>query len=181
MLNNNPKLFHHAFIVMRAQPLHFGHTYLIDQMLQQAKYCSIVLGSSQESRTAKNPFTLAERLQMLQNLYPPSSNLQIFGIPDIPNDAEWYDFVMSSLRQHHPEFPPVDAFYCGGSFEGSWFTNQQIRIVIIDRTQQTGLFNISATQIRQWIKQQNPQWQHYVPSVNLSLIQQLLPELKTIL
>lgn len=175
------KLFQHAFIVMRAQPLHIGHQHLLEHMFREAEYVSIILGSIQEERTQRNPFSFTERLQMLHNLYQPTAKLQIFGLPDIPNDNQWHDFVLDNIHKQQPNFPTVEAFYCGGNDEGKWFDDGKLTIKIIPRQQQTGNLLISATKIRNLMYHHNPLWQQYIPPQNLSLLQRLLPQIQPIL
>ena len=59
--------YNHGFIVSRFQPFHNGHKSLVDKMLKESKYSTIILGSAQESRTQKNPFTAEERINMIKN------------------------------------------------------------------------------------------------------------------
>ena len=56
--------YNHSFIVSRFQPFHNGHKSLIDKMLNESKYGTIVLGLIQESRTDKNPFNIEEIIAM---------------------------------------------------------------------------------------------------------------------
>jgi bifunctional NMN adenylyltransferase/nudix hydrolase len=60
-----------AVVIGRFQPVHLGHLELIRQAQQAAKYLIIVLGSAEQSRDTRNPWTWLERSHMLTScLYP---------------------------------------------------------------------------------------------------------------
>lgn len=63
------KKFDSLVFVCRAQPLHRGHTSVIDRALELADQVIICVGSSFEARTPRNPFTFQERAFMIQTLY----------------------------------------------------------------------------------------------------------------
>ncbi len=54
----------------RFQPFHMGHKAVVDTALMQAKKVGLVIGSDQQPRTARNPFTTAERAEMISAVYP---------------------------------------------------------------------------------------------------------------
>lgn len=54
----------------RFQPFHMGHKAVVDTALSRAKKVAVVIGSDQQPRTARNPFTTAERIQMISAVYP---------------------------------------------------------------------------------------------------------------
>ncbi len=68
ILEFNMIKYRHGFLVSRFQPFHNGHKSLVDKMLKESTYGTIVLGLAQESRTAKNPFTAEERIFMINNV-----------------------------------------------------------------------------------------------------------------
>jgi cytidyltransferase-like protein len=160
----------HGFLVARFQPFHNGHRSLVDKMLKETKNATIVLGSAQESRTEKNPFDVKERLQMIHNVYGYRENIKIFALDSIPNDDEWYSYVLESIGKNCPSFGKPEAFYCGGSEEGSWFDHGELTVEILDRKKQTGYFDISATQIREMITNKDDEWKKFVPPKNIELI-----------
>ncbi|MDR3078848.1 MAG: adenylyltransferase/cytidyltransferase family protein [Rickettsiales bacterium] len=166
--------YSHGFLVARFQPLHNGHRSLVDRMLRETKYSTLILGSAQESRTAKNPFNLEERLEMLHNVYGERENMIIFALNNIPDDSAWYGFVMENIRKNCPSFGKPEAFYCGGSEEGSWFDRGEVAIEILDRRKQTGYFDISATEIRKMIRDHDDRWKKFVPQENVELIETTL-------
>lgn len=54
----------------RFMPFHNGHKAVVDEALRRAKKVAIVIGSDQQPRTARNPFTTQERIEMISACYP---------------------------------------------------------------------------------------------------------------
>jgi bifunctional NMN adenylyltransferase/nudix hydrolase len=168
------KKYRHGLAVMRAQPFHSGHRSLVDKMMEDCSYITIILGSIAEKRTLNNPFTFEERRTMIVNVYPERKNVNIFGLADIPNDDDWCDYVIDSVEKKSSVFGKINAYYCGDNENGSFYMNR-LKIEKLDRTLQQGCRNISATEIREMILKQNETWKYYVPLCNVSLIENLLP------
>lgn len=164
--------YRHSFIVSRFQPFHNGHKSLVDKMLKESKYGTIVLGLAQESRTAKNPFTAEERILMVKNIYGDLKNLNIFAVNDIPNDNKWYDYVILNVREKSKNFGEPEAFYCGGKEEGDWFDKGYLKIEMLDRLTQDAKLKISGTEIRDMIRIGDNSWKDYVPEQNISFIEE---------
>lgn len=172
--------YNHGFIVMRAQPFHEGHKSLVNKMFKECKNITIILGSTQEERTTKNPFTFEERVQMLKNVYskdPKFKRVQIFGLEDIPNDNEWYDYVLENIKEKCPNFGKVDAFYCGNDEDGCWFDDGKISIEKIERAQQGKEKLISGTEIREMIRNNNLKWKRHVSKENVEFLEGLIEKL----
>ena len=79
----------------RFQPFHKGHKSIVEAALKQCDKLIIGIGSSQEIRTKRNPFSYEEREQMIlrsffaEELY---SRIIIIPIPDrteYSDDASW--------------------------------------------------------------------------------------------
>lgn len=58
-----------AVVIGRFQPFHIGHYSIIMRALQLAEQVVIVIGSANQPRTIKNPFTVAERAAMIQSSF----------------------------------------------------------------------------------------------------------------
>lgn len=54
----------------RFQPFHDGHGAVVDQALTQAKKVVLVIGSHDQPRSTRNPFTTSERIEMITAVYP---------------------------------------------------------------------------------------------------------------
>ena len=80
-----------AFVIGRFQPFHNGHKALIDEALKTAEHVIVFVGSVQESRTKKNPYTYGERRAMLLSEY--KQKITVSPLPDAVNDKLWVDNI----------------------------------------------------------------------------------------
>ncbi len=84
----------------RFQPFHLGHQRVVHLALEQAKQVLILVGSSYQARTIKNPFTYQEREVMIQQNLDPQyiGRVAIRPIRDYPyNDAKWLAEVQNHV------------------------------------------------------------------------------------
>jgi bifunctional NMN adenylyltransferase/nudix hydrolase len=87
----------------RFSPFHLGHANVVSRMIEKYDYALIIIGSSNQPRTTKNPFTFAERRKMILDWaidkYGPEVEEKLFfkeGI-DVPyNDNLW----IKGIDQH---------------------------------------------------------------------------------
>ena len=88
----------------RFQPVHNAHIEIIRRATHLAKQVVIVIGSANQPRTFKNPFTWQERAGMLARAYgvgDKSCNIRIEGSPDtIYNDQAWAARVQTIVGKH---------------------------------------------------------------------------------
>jgi len=89
-----------AVFIGRFQPFHKGHLEAVKWILKDYGRVIIVIGSVKESLTDKNPFTFYEREEMIEKTFLKSGikNYEIFGVPDMPNDAEWAKKVLEIVK-----------------------------------------------------------------------------------
>lgn len=91
----------------RFQPLHNGHCVIIDEALRRAKQVIVLVGSADEPRTIRNPFTFSERYQMLTLAFKETMEwdtdigahrLIIQPIQDFPyNEDKWLSQVQTTV------------------------------------------------------------------------------------
>ena len=94
----------------RFQPFHNGHKAVIDKALEKANEVVVVLGSSFQARSTKNPFTFVERKAMIDAVYGDQFNyagaqgniktprVKIVGVPDYPyDDNAWVSSIQSAV------------------------------------------------------------------------------------
>lgn len=91
----------------RFQPVHNAHIEIIRRALQMAKQIVIIIGSANQPRTYKNPFTWRERAAMLNHVYfvgDPSTSIRIEANTDsIYNDQAWAARVQALVAKHTVE------------------------------------------------------------------------------
>jgi bifunctional NMN adenylyltransferase/nudix hydrolase len=84
----------------RFQPFHMGHQYVLDEALEMADKVLVLIGSSFEPRSLRNPFFYAEREAMIRSCYSDEDNKRIICKPirDIRyNDALWISQIQKAV------------------------------------------------------------------------------------
>jgi len=82
----------YGVFVGRFQPFHIGHAHVVAQALEKVDKLIIVIGSADRARNTRNPFSTAERMDMIRRSFHwESENGRIIlrGIPDYPSDDRW--------------------------------------------------------------------------------------------
>jgi bifunctional NMN adenylyltransferase/nudix hydrolase len=100
----------------RFQPFHDGHKAVIEKALEKAEKVVIVVGSSFQPRTPKNPLTFYERKCLIESEFPKETGVDryrryhriiIVGVPDYPyDDNAWVSAVqnaVASVNSHSPK------------------------------------------------------------------------------
>lgn len=144
----------------RFQPFHLGHfntlkeieeTDLIDEMI-------IAVGSSLTSYTPRNPFTVGERIDMIQQSIIDSYDFStmVLGISDIEYNSVWVKHIESQL-------PKFDVVFANNPLVGRLFKDGGYRV---ERTKMTDRESYSSTEIRNKIRDGDNNWKYKVsPSV----------------
>ncbi|MFQ5405803.1 MAG: nicotinamide-nucleotide adenylyltransferase [Candidatus Micrarchaeia archaeon] len=87
-----------ALFVGRFQPFHNGHLNCLTRILSKHDEVVIVIGSAQENFTAKNPFTVGEREEMIASTLKANDLYDkcfITAVPDTHEAALWAKRVLS--------------------------------------------------------------------------------------
>jgi len=151
-----------ALIIGRFQPFHLGHVRLIEEAAKEADHILIGIGSSQEGHTKNNPFTAAERREMIERSLSIGKKYSVYDIPDIGNDKKWVSHVDSIV-------PKYDVVYTNGELERMLFAKAGYRV------HATGLYNrdtYSGTEIRRRILA-GEKWKNLVPKGTLEVMEEL--------
>jgi len=74
-----------AFLA-RFQPMHVIHQKMIEKYNPEV----ILVGSSDEQRTVRNPFSFEERLEMIKTVF---LNKKVLPLPDFNNNIKWLKSV----------------------------------------------------------------------------------------
>ena len=88
-----------AVFIGRMQPLHNGHVQNINNALEIADNVLVIVGSANQPRTPKNPFTVGERTQMIKTVFP-QDRVQVEGVEDYYPDALWLKGVQTVAHKH---------------------------------------------------------------------------------
>ena len=94
-----PERFDAAVCIGRFQPLHLGHLALVQATLATAPLCVVVIGSAFQARTPKNPFTWAERAEMIRLALPEPDRARLRFLPmrDYYNASRWAAAVRAGV------------------------------------------------------------------------------------
>lgn len=102
-----------GLIIGRFQPFHNGHLGMIRWCASRCDNLVIGIGSSNKSRTFRNPFSYDERKFMIENSLDLKIPYEIKGIPDFGNSKKWiawiddnilFDVFMSNSKPELDEF-----------------------------------------------------------------------------
>lgn len=70
-----------AVLIGRFQPLHHGHVAGLRHALAEAPRCVVVIASSYQARTPRNPFTWEERAQLIRHSLSPEEAARVSFVP----------------------------------------------------------------------------------------------------
>jgi bifunctional NMN adenylyltransferase/nudix hydrolase len=88
-----------AVLIGRFQPFHLAHLALLRRALETAAQCGVVIGSAHQARTPKNPFTWAERAEMIRVALPPEQQQRVRFLPmrDYYDEGRWLQAVHDGI------------------------------------------------------------------------------------
>lgn len=160
-----------SYVIGRFNPLHLGHHNLIDHLLENSDHHIVFIGSSNKSRTEKNPLTFEERKELIQIYYP---DLNIIDMPD--NDSfdlwkkEFHAKIKNYIKETSIEFSDISLFSPvredDHSLRANWIPeNHSVKTFIPD-------YNISATEIRTlWYSSMN--FEHLVKKDTVEFLRKI--------
>lgn len=156
------KPFQLALLVGRFQMLHAGHEEIVRKAVESSEEVGILIGSSQEAGTEKNPFSYDLRVELLRKVF--GDEVKIAPLPDIHigNVPAWGEYVLDEAERAFGRLP--DLVVSGKEDRRmSWFAGTRgagIAELTIPKT-----VEISASELREallsgdrafFIKQTNP-------------------------
>ena len=94
-------LFDYLVFIGRFQPFHLAHMQTIKIALKQCQTIILALGSAQNERNIKNPFTVFERQKMILSNFSESDQKRIkfVHVVDMYNDEKWQKLVTSLVAE----------------------------------------------------------------------------------
>jgi len=94
------KKYNLVVFIGRCEPNHIGHNRNIQEARKLADNVLVLLGSSNKPRTIENPFTYAERKQMIKKVFP-EDNVAVEGIKDYDYQTPlWTENVHRVVNNH---------------------------------------------------------------------------------
>jgi len=93
------KKFDYIVYIGRFQPPHLAHTQIVKQGLKQATNVIVLVGSANQPRTFKNPFTWQEREVMIRASLSADLNERVVVMPirDKVTDAQWVTQIQRAV------------------------------------------------------------------------------------
>ena len=156
-----------GLICGRFQTYHIGHESLINMGTQLFDRILILIGSSQECGTERNPLNINTRTKMLKEIYGDSPEIMIYALSDLTDEndirPEWGRYLLENVDRYIYKVPEL--MITGDDEERNhWFAREDV----VDMSQlivNRGRIPISATQVRklmvmddrkEWMKWVNP-------------------------
>ena len=154
-----------CLFVGRFQPFHRGHLLVVKGMTKVAGKVVIAIGSSESKPSAENPFTVAERREMIQRALQdediiPNFDVTIVDVPDMGDDAEWTKKCLELSEEVHQ-------IWTGNEATQKCFETAGIEVKTIKEVP-----GISATEIRERMKN-GGDWRALVPSEVASYLSEI--------
>lgn len=93
-----------AVLIGRFQPYHNGHAALLTKALETAPKVIVVLGSAQQARSVRNPFTWEERAAMIRATLNDEQQTRVEFVPvrDYYDDKRWKAAVIAAVKNLAP-------------------------------------------------------------------------------
>ncbi len=151
-MNYCDPVFEFSFVCGRYGHAHLGHYSLITKGIQLSRKTYVGVGSAQEKKTLRNPFTVETRIHVIQEMFPDLSEdrLVVGGINDMSNElnrsTSWGTYLKKHLMQKFGKFPDLILYGSEGN-RSSWFEPEDMvntHTLLVPR----GLIPISGTEIR---------------------------------
>lgn len=157
-----------GLICGRFQTFHIGHESLVETGLKLCDRVLILVGSSQESGTERNPYDVATRMDMLRAIYGNDSDvIMMHGLTDLTDEndirPEWGRYLLDAVDRYLYKAPEL-MIYGNDESRSRWFDPEDIRDTsefIVNR----GRIPVSATMVREamvfdrrkeWMSMVNP-------------------------
>lgn len=146
------KQFRTTLILGRFQPLHIGHQYLINTALSISDSVLVLIGSSQEESTNRNPFSYSLRKEMLLRVYGDRikiAPLKDLGLGDVTG---WGDYLLSEARKIAPD---LDCFLFGEEKKCERWFSKEVKEKITFYKVTRDKIKVNATKLRELLRDGN--------------------------
>lgn len=171
-----------SLIVGRFQTFHKGHQRLIDTALKLSDRVLILVGSSQECGTERNPLNIETRMRMIKEAYP-DSRVIVKAMSDLTHEnditPEWGRYVLDNAKRYIHKAPEL-MIYGNDESRSYWFSVEDIKDTsefIVNR----GSYPISATMLRSlMVQDKREEWFEYVDPKLHKMYDEIRSELMTV-
>ena len=133
-----------GIFIGRFQPVHDGHMHAIGIASTQVDKLYILIGSANQCRSVKNPWTFQERKQMLQLKLHSARirNYEIIPLNDYQySDTQWMADVRATAEHFQMGTPTLFGYFKEGNDYLRWFPDWKFKDI-------EQLYNIDATSVR---------------------------------
>jgi nicotinamide-nucleotide adenylyltransferase len=145
-----------ALFVGRFQPFHKGHLHAIKHVPENFDELVVIIGSSNESGTEKNPYSYELRERMIRAFF---KDAPVVPIPDVYDDDKWVNLILKAV-------PDFDVVVTGNPWTQHCFRSRGFKVQEPDFLK-PDIYN--GTHIRQLQKEGKP-WKDLVPEEVAELI-----------
>jgi nicotinamide-nucleotide adenylyltransferase len=144
-----------CLFVGRFQPFHNGHLLVVKGMTKVCGKIVLAIGSPEKDHTADDPFTVAERREMIQRALQeeniiPNFDVSFIEVPDMSDDAEWTKRCLELAEEVHQVWTGNE--WTRNCFEAAGIEVKEIKEVP----------GVSATEVRRRMKA-GEDWKALVP------------------
>lgn len=153
------KAYRLGLVIGRFQIIHTGHEEIIRRAVELCDTVGVFVGSSQESGTAKNPFSYEMRKSMLTDIF--GNDISVHPLPDIGagNNCIWGEYVFQNVFDRFGEYP--DLFVSGEEDRRTgWFPPDlfpELAQIFLPKS-----IDISASRMREYLIEDNfDSWKKY--------------------
>jgi len=151
-----------GLFIGRFQPFHLGHLKDIKNALNEVDELIIGIGSSREKHTKENPFSVEERIELIEHVLAAEDigNYTIFPIPDFSDDEKWVEHIEALV-------PKFDIVFTGNDWTERCFKKKGCKVKKIKLIE-----DVSSTIIRNRILK-NENWQELVSEKTVEYLEKI--------
>lgn len=151
---DNTAQYERIGMVARWQPVHKGHVPVLRALCTQSTHALIGIGSSNKYNL-RNPFTLEERVDMLQLVLAEWENYTLIPVPDLDDGPRWRALVKDL-------FGPLDLFVTANPSVSSLLSEEYNLIRPVELIPKNDQNRIDGRLVRQAMAS-NEDWLEFVP------------------
>lgn len=173
-----------ALICGRFQTFHKGHEKLVNTASLLCDRVLILIGSSQECGTERNPYNIITREKILREIYGMDNpNIMIYALPDMTDEndvrPEWGKYLLTHVDRYIFKNPDI-MVYGNDESRSAWFDKEDLKNTtefILNRSE----LPISATMVREYMRLDNRKaWMELVNPKLHKLYDELRRELMSV-